>query len=79
MGDGEKWRKTILAKYGSMEAYSAHLYRVKVDKYAGGDEEKYKEIELLLNKLSKHKTTEEKIKHLERDLKPDKGNNGGRW
>ena len=43
------------------------------------DEEKYKEIELLLNKLSKLKTTEEKIKHLERDLKPDKGNNGGRW
>ena len=44
MGNGEKWRKTILAKYGSMEAYSAHLYRVKVDKYAGGDEDKYKEL-----------------------------------
>lgn len=35
MGNGEKWRATIIKKYGSIEAYNEHVRQVKLDKYGG--------------------------------------------
>ena len=44
LANPDKARQTIINRYGSIENYNRHIYQTKVDKYAGGDEAKYKQL-----------------------------------